>query len=380
MTALKTKSFLLVATLSVALGACGTLTGIPGHGGGKRFTEEQRLVASSIRLAVKHIDVKKLKSKNVAIVFGLISDEGGGNIVGGRASITAVLTQGQVTVPSTSSSSSVDIFQLATGTTSTSNTTGTASGTNVTSGTSETTNSSNTSSTSNTSTTDNTTADTTSAFSTSANQTTTTTSSGTSTGTGSSTTTTTSNENQNSNTASTSTSESSQTNTTSGTTEQAIVTGTTTSASGNQSQTNVGITYEGLGQYQNLAVPKSDASYLMSEVRNHFILNGVQIRAPDDPATEVFVYVSVPILGLNRSRTDLVLYNQEDLRAETYIEVFAIDRSGLVIMKPQIGNFQTFYKEQYIAWSGPFNTRRGAEPGLGLIEEEGEKHDGFTLP
>jgi hypothetical protein len=97
-------------------------------------------------------------------------------------------------------------------------------------------------------------------------------------------------------------------------------------------------------------------------------LNGVTVRSPADPATEVFVYVSVPILGTNRSRTDMLVYNQESLRAETYIEVFAIDRTGRVVMSPQVGNFRTFYEEDYVAWSGPYNTRRGAEAGIGLID------------
>ncbi len=35
------------------LSACGTLTGIPSHGGGKRFAVEQELVAASARAAVK---------------------------------------------------------------------------------------------------------------------------------------------------------------------------------------------------------------------------------------------------------------------------------------------------------------------------------------
>lgn len=106
----------------------------------------------------------------------------------------------------------------------------------------------------------------------------------------------------------------------------------------------------------------------MSELRNHLILNGVTVRSPADPAAEIFLYVSVPILGTNRSRTDILVYNQESLRAETYIEAFAINRAGEIVLPPQVGNFRTFYKENYIAWSGPYHTRRGSELGLGLIE------------
>lgn len=353
----------------MVLASCGSLTGIPAHGGGKRFVEEQRLVASSIKLAVEHIDVEALRGKNIAIVFGLIADEGGGNIVGGRASITALLTQGQVTVPMSSSQNTVDIFQLvsASNGSEVANATGASSSTNsaTTTGNSTT----NSTSTTNTNSNGNSTAVTTSEFSTDANQTTQTTSGSSTTGNESGNSATVTSGTQAGTTTGQNSSTSNQATTNSGKSQQAIVTGTETKASGSQSQSNIGVTYEGLGQYQNLAVPKSDAAFLMSEVRNHFLLNGVTVRAPNDPAAEVFVYISVPILGTNRSRTDLLIYNQESLRAETYIEVFAIDRTGTVVMSPQVGNFQTFYKENYVAWSGPFQTRRGAEAGIGLISD-----------
>ena len=376
---MKTFNILFLLPAFFTLASCATLTGIPGHGGGKRFSEEQRLVSSSIRLAVRHINVASLRGKNAAIVFGLIADEGGGNIVGGRASITAILTQGQVTVPTSSSRSSVEIFQVANGSsnTATSSTIGTTNST--TNGTTTGNSNTNSSSTSNTTNSGTTTAVTTSEFSTDANQTTETTTSSTTSGTGNVTSITATSETQNGTSIASNTSNSTQSGTTIGTSEQAIVTGNKTSASGEQSQTNIGITYEGLGQYQNLAVPKSDAAFLMSELRNHFLLNGIHVRSPSDPSAEVFVYVSVPILGTNRSRTDLLVYNQESLRAETYIEVFAIDRTGRIVMQPQAGNFQTYYKEDYVAWSGPYNTRRGAELGVGLIGEIGEISDGINI-
>lgn len=39
--------------LLLVLTACGTLTGIPAHGGGKRFAVEQELVAASSRAPSK---------------------------------------------------------------------------------------------------------------------------------------------------------------------------------------------------------------------------------------------------------------------------------------------------------------------------------------
>lgn len=298
------------------LSGCGTLTGIPGHGGGKRFTEEQRLVASSIRLALDEMDVSPLRGKRVAIVFGLIADEGGGNIVGGRASITAVLTQGQVSTPTSNTRSSVDIFQVATS--------GTSSVTNVTTGSSTATETTN------------------------------------QTGTNGTTDTTTDN-------TGTSSSNTSQDATTNETTGQPIITGQTTEQSGSIRNVEGGVEYGGLGEYQNLAVPKSDAAFLMNEVRNKLLLSGVTVTVPEDPSLDAILYVSVPILGTNRQRTDLVLYNNEKLRAEAYIEMFAINRAGRVIMQRQTGNFETYYSEDYVLWSGPYETKRGARPGTGLI-------------
>lgn len=145
------------------------------------------------------------------------------------------------------------------------------------------------------------------------------------------------------------------------------MTGQSTTQSGSRSEQQFGVQYEGIGQYQNLAVPKSDAAYLMSEVRNKLLLSGVTVTTPDDPSVDAVLYVSVPILGTNRQRTDLVLYNNEKLRAEAYIEMFAINRAGRVIMQRQSGNFETYYSEDYVFWSGPYSTQRGARKGDGLI-------------
>ncbi|MEQ1536351.1 MAG: hypothetical protein ABL923_10775 [Burkholderiaceae bacterium] len=53
-------SLRLVATTTIlgivafSLTGCGTLTGIPSHGGGKRYAEEQRLVSASILSLERH--------------------------------------------------------------------------------------------------------------------------------------------------------------------------------------------------------------------------------------------------------------------------------------------------------------------------------------
>ena len=75
-----------------ALSACGTVTGIPSHGGGKRFAVEQELISASARAALASIDVSRLAGRSVRIVFSSIGDEGSGNLSGGRLTIDRLLT------------------------------------------------------------------------------------------------------------------------------------------------------------------------------------------------------------------------------------------------------------------------------------------------
>jgi hypothetical protein len=74
----------LVAKLSACLcllagmTGCATYTGIPAHGGGKRFAVEQELVAASARAALKNIKLPIDRDKEISIVIVMIGDEGGG--------------------------------------------------------------------------------------------------------------------------------------------------------------------------------------------------------------------------------------------------------------------------------------------------------------
>ena len=70
-------SIVLACAASLALTGCGTLTGLPAHGGGKRFATEQRLVSASIRSALMDIDVTPLKGKRAALIFDLVSERAG---------------------------------------------------------------------------------------------------------------------------------------------------------------------------------------------------------------------------------------------------------------------------------------------------------------
>jgi len=90
---------LVVLCLSMALIGCGTFTGIPSHGGGKRFAVEQELVAATARSVIKDIDLSQLKGKKTALFIVSMGDQGSGSTFGGRASLNALLRGQHVNTP-----------------------------------------------------------------------------------------------------------------------------------------------------------------------------------------------------------------------------------------------------------------------------------------
>lgn len=538
---LKTTLTITTALSMTLLTSCGTLTGIPAHGGGKRFSVEQRLVSASIRATLMDIDVSALRGQRVAIVYDLISDEGGGNISGGRLNLMGQASLGTMVSPVVSGSSQFQVFDLvntssaftnvSTGSTQNtmavtsaistglqtgvSNTNGTSTGTSTNNGSS----SSNENGTSTSSSTGNSTRegsgtsqnnstgsntgtsgstgqtstnstsqnDSTSTNSGSSNSTSSGTSGGTSTNTGNSTDnvntttttggttttqvgsntgtsgstsnstgqntgtssststgsgsgsntgsssttgtqtgsgTSTSNSTGSSTGSSTSASETNSTASGTGSSTNAT-TGTstsTTNASGTNSETRNSSTesegtenrntnsdvvgteesdsventttnhqalsdassttrkekgsyrdakatlqYRGLGDYQVLGIPKSDASLLMGLVRNYLILNGVEVTVPSDRSATALVYVTVDVFGINRSRFDAYVYNRENVKAETGIEMFAFGRDGSMLMRPTSSNYLAAYDEKYLFWAGPFKSDQEVRKGEGLL-------------
>ena len=85
--------------MTASLSACGTITGQPSHGGGKRFAIEQELIASSARKAVKSMNLEALEGRKVGRVArrlflvgsNLIQYLRAGNFTGGRYSITNLI-------------------------------------------------------------------------------------------------------------------------------------------------------------------------------------------------------------------------------------------------------------------------------------------------
>ncbi len=530
---------LIVAITSITVvfsSGCSTLTGIPSHGGGKRFAQEQRLVSASIRSTLKDIDVTPLRGKKVAIVYDLISDEGGGNISGGRLGILAGLTSGYSVSPVTSSTGQFQIFNLAeTGSRYSNTATGVNSSNATTTNIVQSTNSSgtqnsqsststnaqtNSQNTTNSTGTQNTTTNIGAVTSTSKNtnnntnttngyETTTKNGSSTNTSTtqpivtttnvgeinttnsngastitttnptittktqtgsvittqttgantstqqiGSSTNTqvtkpqvtttttpqvtttvnnsgstvtntiptvtssstgtsnTTNNTGASTNTSSGNTTNNATTNGSSNSTQKSNTTassnnsnfsktdGTTTSngtettnskaetngketinrevvspsatntksqSKGNEQQASITLQYRGLGNYENLSVPKSDASLLMGLVRNYLILNGVVPTTPTDPNAEAILYVTVDVFGIIRSRFDAYVVNRESVIAETAMEMMAFDRGGNMILSPRNANHEAKYDENYFLWTGPYKSSEIVRPGKGLL-------------
>src|SRR5204863_777974 len=65
----------------------------PTHGGGKRFDEEQRVVAGAIRRTLADMDLAELTGKKVSITLDCISQDGGGYVTfPGVSSVSAGLS------------------------------------------------------------------------------------------------------------------------------------------------------------------------------------------------------------------------------------------------------------------------------------------------
>lgn len=112
-------NIIMLTFVVMLLGGCGTLTGLPGHGGGKRFAVEQELVAAATRGAIKQIDLSVIRGKKVNLFVNAIGDTGAGNMTGGRFSIVSQLRGDYVQTPTTTETS---VFPKYTSTTTTKST------------------------------------------------------------------------------------------------------------------------------------------------------------------------------------------------------------------------------------------------------------------
>ena len=117
-------SLLLLLPLFL-LCSCGVLTGLPGHGGGKRFAVEQELVAAATRGAIMQIDLSSIRGKRINLFVNAIGDTGSGNLVGGRFSVVSQLRGDYIQSPPTNENS---VYPRNTTTTSTTSSTTSSTG------------------------------------------------------------------------------------------------------------------------------------------------------------------------------------------------------------------------------------------------------------
>jgi len=293
------------------LSGCGTLTGLPGHGGGKRFAIEQELVAAATRAAIKEIDVSTIRGKKVNLYVNAIGDTGAGNLIGGRFSVISQLRGDYIQTPAVTETS---VYPRYTSTSTARSTTKTSSDSDSES-----------------------------------KQDPVTTSTGGSDTTTGPVTTTSSNDGSSTST----TSETSSTDTL-----LPSPTSMRTQQEGSGAEIQAGVEYKGLGAYQNSEeISSNDLQYLSGLLQTYLFLQGVYVVPPSE--AEIDVYVTVDVFGTVRTRIEWFLANNEILRAKTSLEVLAVDHlTGRLVMPPQSAGTEAEYNEQFILWAGPVIIRK----------------------
>ncbi len=311
---------LLLLGAALLLSGCGTLTGLPGHGGGKRFAVEQELVAAATRGAIKQIDLNTIKGRKVNLFVNAIGDTGTGNLVGGRFSVVSQLRGDYIQSPITSERSVYPRYTTTSSNSSTTKTTSDGTSTNDSTSTEDSTSTNGTNFT---------------------------------------------------NTTSGGSSNNSSTSTTSGQSSTDTLLPSPelkeTEQMGAGGLIQAGVEYKGLGAYTNSTeISSNDLQYLFGLLQAYLYLQGVNVVPPSE--AEVDVYITVDVFGTVRTRVDWFLANNEILRAKTSLEVLAIDHlSGQTVMAPQTAGAETEYNEQFILWAGPViikKTLKKAEPLL----------------
>ncbi len=328
MTTLRRCILCILALPLLFLCGCGALTGLPGHGGGKRFAVEQELVAAATRGAIKQLDLTAIRGKKVNLFVNAIGDTGSGNIIGGRYSVVSQLRGDYIQTPPTIETSTFPRYSSTTSSTSTTNTSGNTSGT------------------------------------TQENQ-------------GSTTTGTTGSTNSNSTSTTSGTSSSDSTSTGTSTTDSILPMADSkkTRQEGKGGIGQMGLEYKGLGAYQNSdEITSNDMQYLSGLLQTYLFLRGVYVVPPSE--AEIDVYVTIDVFGTVRSRVEWFIANNEILRAKTAIEVLAVDhQTGDVIMPPKSAGAEAEYNEQYIFWAGPVmikQTLQKTKPLLSDFSDIGE--------
>lgn len=322
-------SLAILSLLLLTLNGCGALTGLPGHGGGKRFAVEQELVAAATRGAIKQINLTAIRGKRVNLFVNAIGDTGSGNLVGGRYSVVSQLRGDYIQAPPTVERSTFPRYSSMTTTSSTTQSNGATNQREDSS-------------------------------------------SQTTTATGSTV----------SESSTTATGSTANTSTTTGTSTTdsvlAMADSKKTQQKGHGGVGQFGVEYKGLGAYQNSEeISSNDLQYLSGLLQTYLFLMGVYVVPPSE--AEIDVYVTVDVFGTVRSRVEWFIANNEILRAKTALEVLAVDHtSGALVMPPQSAGAEAEYNEQYLFWAGPIlikQTLQRSQPLLSDFVDLGEMEE-----
>ena len=249
--------------LVFCISGCGTITGIPSHGGGKRFAVEQELISASARAAVKNMDLSNLAGRKVALYVSVIGDQGSGVLSGGRYSIDSLIRGEYQNIPTSTTNYVYPEYETV-ATTDTSGLTGTTKSTSLL--------------------------------------------------------------------------------------NAPIL--AKNKQEGANSRMGLGITGSG-SEYKNetLIQNPQDSVFLSRLIQTVLFLRGIEV-VPNEIA-DSYLFVNIDVFGTIRSRTELHLYNNEKLSAETKLEYFAVDKNHNILIKPQTASYRANYKENYVLWAGP---------------------------
>lgn len=93
---------------------CATVTGIPAHGGGKRFFIEQELISASARASAQCVHLEQISGKRAALFLTTVGDQGAGNLVGGRYQWQSAIRGDYVSNPNVATRNSAGLPQSVT--------------------------------------------------------------------------------------------------------------------------------------------------------------------------------------------------------------------------------------------------------------------------
>ncbi len=158
---------------------------------------------------------------------------------------------------------------------------------------------------------------------------------------------------------------------------------------GQQANAGIGVNANGLGEYKNetLITNPRDVTFLTNLLQTAFFLRGVDVVSPAQADTDVFV--TVDVFGTIRDRTDWQVANVEELKAQTKLEMFAVDKKTRdLVLKPRTSSFEAKYDEQYYFWCGPFTTAKAIRKADPLLVDFGDMDEtpqalrtsGATMP